>query len=119
MYEEKNILKAISLYRFFRILVVVSFLFGMLNTIHSDNEGKKNMSSGYVTNKEIVYHNATYFRDSTTEYILYFEGEYTNAFHKQTAYTKKIYVGEETYKYYNIGDFLDSQNLIEAEEREQ
>lgn len=80
---------------------------------------QNNISCGTVTNKEIVYRNATYFRDGVTEYILYFEGEYTNAFDKQTAYTKKIYVSEETYKYYNVGDYFDSKNLIEAEEKEQ
>lgn len=116
MYDERNIPKA--MFRFACILVALTFLFGMLNIIHGDNEGIKNMSSGYITDKEIIYQRATYFRDSTTEYILYFEGEYTNSFHKETTHTKKVYVDEETYKYYNVGDYFDSKKLIEAEMEE-
>lgn len=117
MYEERNLMKA--MFKLACILVVVTFLIGMLNVVHGDNEGKRNMSSGYVTDKKIIYQRATYFRDSTTEYILYFEGEYTNAFDKQSAYTKKIYVDEETYEYYNVGDFFDSKNIIKTQEKEQ
>ncbi len=116
MYKEKNIIKAV--FRFGCISVVLMFFIGMFNVIHDDNEGKKNMSSGYVTDKEIVYQRATYFRGSDTEYILYFEGEYTNAFDKQSSYTKKIYVDEETYRYYDVGDFFDSKNITETDEKE-
>ncbi len=116
MYDEINIPR--MAFKFGCVLVSLMLLIGMLNMLHSDNEGKRNMTSGYVTNKEIIYHRATYFRDGVTEYILYFEGEYTNAFDKQTAYTRKICVSEETFKHYDIGDYFDSKNLIETDEKE-
>lgn len=115
MYE-RNIPKA--MFRFACLVVIVTFFIGMLNMLHSDIVGKENMSSGYVTDKEIIHRSATYFRDSTTDYILSFEGEYTNAFDKQVAYTKKIYVSEDTYKHYDVGDYFDSKNLIETDEKE-
>ncbi|MBD5443923.1 MAG: hypothetical protein HDR29_00030 [Lachnospiraceae bacterium] len=96
------------------LTIVLKFYLGCAADIKKQN----NISCGIVTNKETVYQKATYFRDSTTEYILYFEGEYTNAFDKQSAYTKKIYVDEETYKYYNVGDFFDYKNVIATEEKE-
>ncbi|MCX4379560.1 MAG: hypothetical protein OSJ61_25950 [Lachnospiraceae bacterium] len=77
MYEN-NIPRA--MFRIACVVVLVTLGIGMLNMLHSINVGKENMSSGYVTDKEIIYRSATYFRDSTTDYILYFEGEYTNAF---------------------------------------
>lgn len=73
MYEN-NIPRAI--FRLACVVVLVTLGIGMFNMLHR----KENMSSGYVTDKEIIYRSATYFRDSTTDYILYFEGEYTNAF---------------------------------------
>lgn len=115
MYEERNIPKA--MFRFACLLVIVTFSIGMFKMVHSDVVGRENMSSGYVTDKEIIYRSATYFRDSTTDYILYFEGEYTNDFNNQVAYTKKIYVSEDTYKHYDVGDYFDSKNLIETDER--
>lgn len=116
MYE-RNIPRA--MFRIACVVVLVTLGIGMLNMLHSINVGKENMSSGYVTDKEIIYRSATYFRDSTTDYILYFEGEYTNAFDKQVAYTKKVYVSEDTYKHYNVGDYFDSKNLVETDERAQ
>lgn len=116
MYEERNLLKAV--FKFGCALVLLMLCVGMLNMLLSDNEGKRNVTSGYVTNKEIIYHRATYFRDGVTEYILYFEGEYTNAFDKQTAYTKKICVSEETFKHYDVGDYFDSKKFIETDEKE-
>ena len=77
MYEN-NIPRA--MFRIACVVVLVTLGIGMLNMLHSINVGKENMSSGYVTDKEIIYRSATYFRDSTTDYILYFAGEYTNAF---------------------------------------
>lgn len=73
MYEN-NIPRAI--FRLACVVVLVTLGIGMFNMLHR----KENMSSGYVTDKEVIYRSATYFRDSTTDYILYFEGEYTNAF---------------------------------------
>ena len=112
MYEN-NIPRAI--FRLACVVVLVTLGIGMFNMLHR----KENMSSGYVTDKEVIYRSATYFRDSTTDYILYFEGEYTNAFDKQVTYTKRIYVSEDIYKHYDVGDYFDSKNLIEVEEKEQ
>lgn len=116
MYEN-NIPRA--MFRIACVVVLVTLGIGMLNMLHSINVGKENMSSGYVTDKEIIYRSATYFRDSTTDYILYFEGEYTNAFDKQVTYTKRIYVSEDIYKHYDVGDYFDSKNFAEAEKKEQ
>lgn len=116
MYEN-NIPRAI--FRIACVVVLVTLGIAMLNMVHSVFVGRENMSSGYVTDKEIIYRSATYFRDSTTDYILYFEGEYTNAFDKQVTYTKRIYVSEDIYKHYDVGDYFDSKNFIEVEENEQ
>lgn len=116
MYEN-NIPRAI--FRIACVVVLVTLGIAMLNMVHSVFVGRENMSSGYVTDKEIIYRSATYFRDSTTDYILSFEGEYTNAFDKQVTYTKRIYVSEDIYKHYDVGDYFDSKNFIEVEEKEQ
>lgn len=77
------------------------------------------ISDGYVTNKEIVTHSATIFRGAVIEYKLYITGEYTKSITDVTAeYEKKFNVSEEIYNSYNIGDYFDSKNLIEAEEKE-
>ncbi len=116
MYEN-NIPRA--MFRIACVVVLVTLGIAMLNMVHSVFVGRENMSSGYVTDKEIIYRSATYFRDSTTDYILSFEGEYTNAFDKQVTYTKRIYVSEDIYKHYDVGDYFDSKNFIEVEEKEQ
>lgn len=97
-------------------ILMGTLIFTILKISLTDYKGINDISSGYVTDKKIVYENATWFRDGVMEYILYVEGEYTNAFDKQVKFVKKFYVSEEAYTHYNIGNYFDSKNLIETKE---
>lgn len=83
-----------------------------------NSERIEDMSSGYVTEKEIIYHYSDSLQGNTIEYVLYVNGEYTNPFNQQVTYTKEFYVDKETYTYFDIGDYFNSANILEREQEE-
>ncbi len=95
-------------------IIIYSYTF-----CYNELKGKANMTGGYISKKEVVYSPATYFRSGVTEYILYIDGEYINGLNKPTAYTKKYIVDKDIYNEYKIGDYFDSEDVTNIEEKEQ
>ena len=99
--------------------ILITFMMSAFMGQAIDIKRISDISDGYVTNKKIVTHSATIFRGSVTEYQLYITGEYTKSITDVTAeYEKNFTVSEEIYNSYNIGDYFNSQNIIEKENEE-
>lgn len=103
-------------YKAFLVAILIALIMQLFLSLFSIGVNLINItrildvSSGYVVDKQIVHGTATY--------ILCLDGEFTNAFNKPTACTKKYLVDMETYNKYEVGDYFDSKdiNIVEEEE---
>lgn len=100
--------KIMTILTFLTVLLVAAvtifrFSFSYINS-------KQNITSGYITKKEIIPAKATsfiFFHYSYTEYRIYINFEYEGIFGESLQGSKYFSVDESVYQQYHVGDLFD------------